>query len=487
MDISLFADLIKNSSGLTVSESKFGHLTSAVKARMDHHGLTSHNQYLMTLRNDREEAKHLIDLVTINESYFFREVAHFNVAVNRVFPGLRSGATAGRIQLLSAGCAGGEEPYSLLIALVERYGYAVLERVTVTGIDIDRRTIQKAREGAYTRHSFRGVEEALRDKYFVRESENRFSVVVDLRNQVEFVEVNLLELPECYTNARFDLIFYRNVSIYFDPDVQRMVFRKLAEGLRDGGHLFMSSAETMLHDLGYLELAKIDDVFCFRKTVTPAPSRRGPRYATPERQPVRRRSQAATQPPSLSGDHNNAAVVACRLAGDDLESGERAYGDAVEKVKRREYEAALTSLESLPQTHPFAARARCLAAGIAINRGRLDDGRAICEAVIADDPWVLESHLLLALVSRLEGDVVEAVKKFRSAVYIDQACWIAHYYLGEMYEEQGDVTAARREYAIVVKLLEKDNGDNRNYAVLFALSFPLQEVMQMCRRRIAAM
>ena len=155
MDFKPITQLVKKKYGIAISPDSQHSLSQAVKKRMACKEFDSFPHYLTTLERNADELCRLAGLLTNNESYFFREGPHFNLCTEKLVPEIRD-RKPGLVRMVSAGCATGEEPYSLAIALTENFGREFLSSVSIVGCDIDRNAIKKARGGVYTKHSFRG-------------------------------------------------------------------------------------------------------------------------------------------------------------------------------------------------------------------------------------------------------------------------------------------------------------------------------------------
>jgi len=269
MDLTLdaFKSLIKERCGFTFRNDSTYTLQVSLQKRMSDLKAGSQEQYFQMLKGDQEELSRLIDLITINETYFMREPRHFKLLTETVMPELLNrNRGMEKVRILSAGSSTGEEAYSILIALTEKYGMGIRNRVSITGVDIDRGAVKTAQEGIYGNKSFRS-EDALLKRYVIPTKDKRWEVIPYLKEGVEFHVVNLLSHAYPEPLRDMDIIFYRNVSIYFDTEIQKVIFQRLSDVMRPEGYLFLSSAETYFHNMGILFLREYGDVFLYRKMV----------------------------------------------------------------------------------------------------------------------------------------------------------------------------------------------------------------------------
>jgi chemotaxis methyl-accepting protein methylase len=232
--------------------------------RLDTVGARSPEDYLARLRDDETELHTLTSLITINETYFYRESQHLRLLTERICPELLARrASDSPVRLLSVGCSTGEEPYSILMALRERYGELAERFFEVNAGDVDRAVLERARAGVYGRFSFRALSPQLQERYFSAVDANHFRIDESLRRRVSFQPLNLLAADYPETLAGQDVIFFRNVSIYFDEPTRRRVLERLKTLLAPGGYLIVGISETLANDFGILTLRERDGVFLF--------------------------------------------------------------------------------------------------------------------------------------------------------------------------------------------------------------------------------
>jgi len=496
MLLNQFKDLIRERSGLYFDDSRIVTLKNGISARMSERDIGSDYEYLNCLLQDRDELSRLLNLLTINETYFFRESCHLNLLAEKLIPEMLNDKKEGGIKILSAGCSTGEEPYSLLIALMEKYGPGIRPSVSIIGFDIDGNAVRTAREGIFTAYSFRDVPRQLMEKYFEPAGHDRHRIKDIIREGVNFKKFNLLdnELPEELKNA--DVIFYRNVSIYFDPETQKNIFKKLSELINENGYLFVGSTETISHNIGILSLIEMDGIFLFRKVKEGAAKKNGKQQAVGN---IAKQNKSVI--PAKAGIQK-AKYLDSRLHGndgieistkDDLTpssfwknsagSKNSPFEEALSYAQAKKYDEALKSIEGLTEKDSAFIKAQMLKAGILINMNRLEDAKKICLKIIGMDRWCLEGQLLLGLISRMQNDEDKAVKRFKEAVFIRPSCWLAHFYLAEIYNSSGERKNAGREYEITIKQLSK--GDFGGHGLtFFPLAFSNDNIAHLCKMNL---
>jgi chemotaxis protein methyltransferase CheR len=241
-DFARFQRFIFEHAGITLSAAKKALVSGRLAKRVAHHGLAGYGAYLELLGSGRagEEVQTAVDLLTTNETYFFREAKHFEL-----LRGLAQAATAQRrpLRVWSAACSSGEEPYSIAMVLDDVQGGLAWE---VLGTDISQRVLQRARGGHYPDERTRHIPPEYRKRYCLRgtgEQQGTMLVERTLRQRVRFAQVNLnAELPQL---GPFDIVFLRNVMIYFSADTKRTVVARVLGQLAGGGHFCIGHSESL--------------------------------------------------------------------------------------------------------------------------------------------------------------------------------------------------------------------------------------------------
>ncbi len=479
IDLVPFQDFFVEKCGLLFENERQKVLTSGLRSRMAARRVAA-AAYLDLLMRDEEEFGRLVELVTVNETYFFREPAHLEILAARLVPELlRKGRNGEKIRIVSAGCSTGEEAYSIAIALWESYGSLAATLFDVVAVDIDVGAITRGWAGIYGRGSFRGFGEELLARHFVATANGLYRVKEHVRGLVTFAPVNLRSglYPGVMEGA--DVIFYRNVSIYFPAPVQREIFANLARTLSDGGYLLVSATETIHHDIGVLSLVEIDGSFLYRKRPgagreyrLPAPLPPVGSPSLPRTAPVRGKEK---RDPANVGPRSRFAGTAALP--------EASFERALTLARDKEYGGALGELERLLAADPGSARGHTLKGSILINLNRFVEATAACEAALEADRWWLEGHLLLGVIARFANREDDAYCRFREALYIEPSCWLAHFYLAEIHAARGEAQSARREYELVMKIVGK--GERLDAGLtFFPLAFQAEQMVNLCRHNL---
>ena len=234
-ELRAIATLVYQKSGIVLHEGKRELITSRLQTRLRALGLATYAEYLTLAERTPAELVTLLDSIATNHTHFFREAAHFEVLTSRVLPG-------GELRGWCAACSTGEEPYSILMALLE----AGCGSVRLLASDMSTKALATAKSGVYHLDKMEHVPKPYLPKYFEKglgAQAGLARVQPSLRRLVDFRALNLLEVTSL--GQQFDFIFCRNVMIYFDKAVQQRVVSMLERHLKPGGYLFIAHAESL--------------------------------------------------------------------------------------------------------------------------------------------------------------------------------------------------------------------------------------------------
>lgn len=237
-----FQTMIFDIAGITMSPSKKPLVSGRLAKRVKHHGLDSYDEYFRLLMsgNVDGELQVAIDLLTTNETYFFREPKHFDFLRDKVLPQRKPGKP---FRLWSAASSSGEEPYSLAMLLADVLAEAPWEMVAS---DLSTRVLDKARSGVYPMDRAEDIQAPYLKRFCLKgtgRQEGNFMISKELRNRIQFRQVNLNEtLPKL---GEFDVIFLRNVMIYFNMETKRQVVGRMLPLLSPGGYLVIGHSESL--------------------------------------------------------------------------------------------------------------------------------------------------------------------------------------------------------------------------------------------------
>lgn len=486
-----FKELLLRTCGHSFENERSQTLTASVDRRMAVRGVGERESYYSLLLRDRDELLQLTELLTVNETYFFREPDHLNLLIDTLLPEIMVNDNGRQIRIVSAGCSSGEEPYSLAIMLRERFGVASERLFAITGVDIDSSVIAAAKLGLYGKGSFRGMEPDLLERYFEPCGAGRYQVRESVRKQVRFEVANLLGPTYPQAMQMPDIILYRNVSIYFPQQVQREIFSRLSELLADGGCLLVGASETIHHDLGILTLVQENSLFFYRKKPAlifeerratsrfsssrarlPGVVHKGDPVSAPKPDPRKIRTRDAAEHPSRQP-----------MQSAPIDVRER-FDVALELAHTGQHAQALDVLDAIIQQDRTFRKAYGLKGSLLLSESRYDEARIVCESILDFDSLCLEAYLMLGMVARQNGDEAGALKRFREAIYLNAACWPSHFYTAEILYSQQDFKRSRSSFEAALRILEKGSLQEHG-KTFFPLSFNAEQFLTISRHKLS--
>ena len=267
----LLRDFIHDYCGIFFDDGSKFLLERRLNRRLEQHQLKSFEEYYHFLRYDRkreDEIVVLVDNLTTNETYFFREVAQLKAFSEEILPELRSGNTGKKsLRIWSAGCSTGEEPYTIAILLLESGNWWRDWQVEIMGSDINQRVLHTARKGMYKKGSHRATPPDMLRKYFIEEGKGDYRIIDAVRQHVSFSYVNLLDPFKTSLIRDLDIIFCRNVIIYFDRDAKKKVIETFYDKLQEGGYLLLGHSESLINISAAFTLRTLRNDMVYQKPV----------------------------------------------------------------------------------------------------------------------------------------------------------------------------------------------------------------------------
>jgi len=434
-----FRDLIEERCGLHFDESQRASLTASLSARMQQLGVERMEDYYDHLLNingapsTEAEFRHLINLVTITETCFFRDTAQFRMLRDQILPAMIAARTSisgmrRTIRIWSAGCSSGEEAYSIALTLWDMGAYLAYPDWTfdIVGTDINTKMVEAARRGVYSARAVRNVDGRLLRRYFVEE-DGQFVLDDEIKRRVRFEQGNLTQVPMPSTGPQ-DIVFCKNVAIYFQPDVSRRLVHGLHDSIADGGYLLLGHAESLWQVDDRFELVESSGAFAYQKGKI---GRELFSFKTIEQTPP----PIFTQPSSEQ------------------------YDECWQSFRVGDWTEAEAGLRCLLRTSPTFAPARLLLGGVYAHSGRYDEAAEEAEALLKLSDLEPRAHLLLGMIAARQHRVDQAMQSLRRALYLDDSLALAHFWLGNLYRDRGDNVRACHEYESLVSDWERRTFD----------------------------
>ncbi len=402
--------LLQKTIGLKVTSLGKLNLDRSVKKRMNALSIKDGKEYLKKLNSSILELRELIEEVIIPETWFFRDRVPFKVVhqflITKWLPQKKKNNL---FRVLSVPCSTGEEPYSMAMTLLDSGLPA--DKFSIHGVDISSRSITRAQEGVYTKHSFRGSDLNYQEKFFKNEK-NLFSLNKDVRDMVNFHTGNILNSTFMEGLGIFDVIFFRNVLIYFNERARNQAIATLYKILADDGILFVGHAEANLFNNSPFTPAPYSQAFALYKKTKQIPG------SEPE---IERIPSQQFPPKSITP------------------TAQRTY----------------LSQKKTKINEPDLNAARKLA-----DKGELQKATKICEAYLDQHGPSANAYFLLGIIYDASDNIIQAEKQFRKTLYMDPYHEEALFFLFHFAEQTGDTREAKNLKQRIARL--KDNSSQHS-------------------------
>ena len=428
-----------------------------------------------------EELATLARELTVTETYFNRYTNQFAALVQQALPErLACAGPARRLQLLSMGCASGEEPYSLAIAIREALPEAV-GRVDIVAADINPAALERAGTARYSPWSLRELPAAAQQRWF-RANGGAYQLDPEIVRAVEFQRLNLAEdAPAFWRPGRFDIVFCRNVLMYFETEQASRAVARIAQALDVGGYLFLGHAETLRGLSSDFHVCHCDGAFYYRRATGAQPQ-------------LARRSADGDGFAPLAGDLSWVQTI--RMASERinrLSESSQAPGPQErvqppdlapvrEHLQHERYGEALQVLEQLATDHGDDAELLLLRAAALCHSGALSQAEVSCRTLLQADECKAGAHYILALCCEARGDLAGAREHDQISAFLDPRFAMPRMHLGLLARRQGDVGLASRELDCAAKLLQDEDPAR---LLMFGGGFQRDVLIALCQAGIA--
>ncbi|MBW6425126.1 protein-glutamate O-methyltransferase CheR [Rhizobium sp. XQZ8] len=265
-DLEEICEIIYKRSGMVFGETKRYYIERRITDLIDQRNAQSARNYISILRGDLRETELLINSFTVNETYFYREQHQLACLSNSILPDIiRSKGPGDRIRIWSMPCSSGEEPYSIAIWLLENWPLVDAYNIEIVGSDIDTAILRRAAEGYYGQRSLSKLPKDIVDRYFEPENQQDRRLIEDLRESVTFARGNIVDRQTLAAIGRFDVIFCRNLLIYFDEAAREVAARNIHDLLYPGGYICLGHTESMSRISETFEAVRFPDAIVYRE------------------------------------------------------------------------------------------------------------------------------------------------------------------------------------------------------------------------------
>lgn len=454
-----FLSLINVRSGLIFKDYNLKDVESAISQRMEFLRLESPLSYyslLTTPSVDREsEFRELLNLLTVNHTFFFRNEAQFKALQEKIMPELIKSKSSGGLglkpclRIWSAGCSSGEEAYSIAIIVKEAIPDLENWDIKIFATDVSEQALEKARKGVYSENAMHLVSNDLRGKYFSKKllydpPRNTFTINDEIKRMVSFNFFNLIT-DEYFLDL--DVIFCRNVVIYFETETVALVMNKFFDSLNKNGYLFIGYSESLQFITDKFRMLDWQEaIFYCRSDSDLIPPGR-----LPAKQPANLEDVLGVS----SGDEVTAETEETKeqvILPDDVQY-------LLSRINRsiylKRYDFALELIAQALKSGNQTADLYCLAAEVLANQGKLKEAEDEIKVALNLNSFFAPAYYLYGSFCLEQEQFEEAQQSLKKAIYLDDKFVLAHFALANLYKNQDKSSEAIREYRNTLNLLAK--------------------------------
>ena len=459
-----FRDLLHRQSGIYLEESKLDSLRISLVTRATRLGYTNLVDYYSALERDEHEFNELLNLVTINETSFFRFPQQFDALRDTVLPEIMAAKPSNNrnLRFWSAGCSTGEEPYSISMTTLDMGLEGLGWKPQILGTDVSTKALAHAKAGVYGKRSMMNVPKDVVARFYESAPMGGHRINDRVRSLVDFGYHNLIKEPYPLSlMGNWDVIFCRNVTIYFRLESTRRVVSNLFDSLNEGGYLFVGHSETLTSINEDFEALETGGVFLYRKPRSrrlftfgqASEPRRSAREAAQAAR-AESRSQARASRPRPSAAPVDASAQPEGLSDvPGVDSADELIVRARGRLKEGHPSEVLELVARVLELDPNNAEAHLLSAYVHADSGEYDEALAACHRALAINPLLPVARYILGIIYQRQGDAVRAISELKKTIYIDADFALAHLNLANLYKSQHKHQAAAREYDNALKAM----------------------------------
>ena len=268
-DFDTFCEFFYRHTGILYESSKRYFVDKRLIGRIEATRCNSLREYLTLVRlyPDKAELQSLINVLTINETYFFRDLSQIECLAHRINPELDATKKKKTLRIWSSPCSTGEEPYSIALYLLKHWPHVDDYEIEIYGTDIDTSVIEQAKKGIYSERSVQGLPPDILKTYFAELPGRTYQICSELRNSVSFEQLNIVDPKKTRAFRNFDIIFCRNMLIYFDEKSRKIAAEAFYDALTPGGFICLAPAESMSHITSLFKLRTFPGVTAYQKPI----------------------------------------------------------------------------------------------------------------------------------------------------------------------------------------------------------------------------
>ncbi len=449
------SEFITSSLALYFPKERWDDLERNIIAASKEFGYTNVNTFIERIISSplsREHAEILASHLTISETYFWREPPSFDALEQKIIPDLihLRQKQDKRIRIWSVGCSGGEEPYSIAIALHKVIPDINDWNISILATDINPKILKKAKAGEYRQWSFRGEPQWLKKNYFIVKGNGQFEIIPEIKKMVRFEYLNLAEdiFPSSlnYTNA-MDIIFCRNVLMYFTQERFRQVAKGLHNSLLQGGYLVVSASELSVQNFQDFTPVKVPGFVLYQKTSKKL-----------KKLDKKTTTQFIIRPKNIDSPTIPSYKIEKKITAKEeiSKQNNQELKQSLISYSEGNYTEVIANLEKVEKSSDELI----LIIKAFANQGKLSEAIACCKEAIAIFKLDPRIYYLYSTILQENNQTDEAITEIKHAIYIDPDFVLPYFSLGNIYQKQGNLKSAKKCFQNAIDLLSKCNQDD---------------------------
>ena len=456
--LSQLSDLVASKFGMHFPKKLWPDLERRAHAAAQEQGQQNLNRYVQLLCSGASprELEALATHLTVGETYFFREKRSLEILKQHIVPEMARVRAGRQLRIWSAGCATGEEPYSIAIMLSRMTAESMDRNATILATDLNAVALHRASEGVFGDWSFRDTPQWVKNGYFETTSGGLRTIAPAVKKMVTFARLNLMDdvYPSLVNGAHaLDVIFCRNVLMYFTPEAMRKVVGRFHRLLAPEGWLIVSPTETSCELFSEFTTISFGDVTLYQKPAV------GPQVSvgSPAHDGAKFLIQAAPGIPVSDESSTTSSWAHQEPPGNEscLLSARILYDQALAAYKQGRFHDAEQALNTLILQSPDDTPGFLLLARVHANQGRLAKALTCCDTAIAADKMAACAHYLRAMILQEQNALPEALLALKQAVYVDPHFVLGHFTLGNISLKQRKLKESEKHFENALLLLAR--------------------------------
>ena len=454
--ISSLVKIIQEQYGLSLAEMGMDEFKSILEQRIQELKLNTFLEYLSLIYQSQEELDELVSRLTIGESSFFRTPAQIWTFRDHILPEIikrKQAQGRNQIRILSAGSAGGEEPYSIAMIVRGKVPPELAMDIKIVACDVNKKFLKRAGEGIYPPRSLRNMDRDLIEKYFEKKGKN-FKVKSELKKFVQFLHFNLISSKyELLTReGYFDVIFCRNVLIYFNPRSFNKIIDNFYQIIEPYGYLILGYSESLYGLDSKFKKIYLSETFLYQKI--PA-SEKKKADSQKQRKTVARDFESFSEitAPQIKPVKSTDISISTKKPRPEVVSDKQVWKEAWQLLEKEEYEKARRYFEALIES-TFSPQGYLGMAFVFAHQGEDELSEKYLKIALEKDELIPEAYYLSGLLAERREEWEKAIQNYQRAIFLKSDFIMAHFNLANLYLKLSEFINAKKEFKIVVKLLQ---------------------------------